>query len=364
MKKLVKIVALTVVATSVVAPNAKAVPVMLQTYTQVVGGQSACSTFEHAPPVLERFGAIGGGLPLGGLSACGVAGGFNLVTTPTGPLSDTTSLGPIAGITSSFGSGTFQGSASAVANYGSIGAQSTASFTGPTDSNPLVSADAFGRFSESLLFNPDAAHPLGSLGFTTFAITVDGALTFNSLGGPSSGQGRVELSYQQDANPIFTIFTANAGSGGTFAHITTSGVSNFVTTVIPGLSESVSGNAIVNTFLLPFVYGTSFDFDLGLVVAAGPRARSSLDASFLSTAFLSGISVFEQGGAVVNNFSITSGSGTLYDANGVHLTASAPGPMPVPEPSMLALFAVGVLISGWWQRRKTVKQSKRRSRSH
>ena len=85
-------------------------------------------------------------MPLGGLTACGVAGGFNLVTAPNGPLSDTTFLGSTP-ITSSFGSGTFQGSASAIAKYGSIGVQGTASFTGPTDANTLIGADAYGRFT-------------------------------------------------------------------------------------------------------------------------------------------------------------------------------------------------------------------------
>jgi hypothetical protein len=333
--------ALTAVAATVASFSSAASAVMIETYTQVVGGQSACSTFVVAPPVLARFGATGSGLPLGGLAACGVPGSFILVTTTVGPVIDTTSLGPTA-ITSSFGSGTFQGSASAVANYGSIGAQGIASLTGPTDAFTLSGADAYGRFSDAFSFGANAFHPLGSIGFAQFEFTVDGALTFNSLGGPSAGQGRVELSYQQDANPIFTIFTANAGAGGTLASIATSGVSNFVTSVIPGISESVSGNATVDTFLLPFLYGTPFDFDLGLFVSAGPRARSAIDASFLTTALLSGISVFDSSGAHVDDFSITSGSGTIYDASGVHLI-STPGPVPVPEPMMLSLFAVGLL---------------------
>src|SRR5438552_498121 len=41
-------------------------------------------------------------------------------------------------------------------------------------------------------------------------------------------------------------------------------------------------------------------------------------------------------------FSITSGSGTIYDANGVHLITSAPGSTPVPEPTMQSLFGVGL----------------------
>lgn len=350
MKKLTKIGISTIVAATIAAFSSNASAVIVETYTQVVGGQSACSTFVIAPPVLSRFGAFGSGLPQGGLAACGVAGGFNLVTAPGGALNDTTSLGPTF-ITSGFGSGTFQGSASAKAKYGIIGAQGIASFTGATDSNTMIGADAYGRFSEALSFDPDATHPFGSVGFTQLQITIDGALTFTSLGAPSSGQGRIDLSYVQGSGPIFDIFSANAGAGGTYAASATSDVSGFVTTIVPGVSESVSGNATVNTFLLPFLYGTPFDFDLGLLVAAGPRTQSEVDASFLATAFLSGISVFDQSGAHVNNFSITSGSGTFYDANGVHLTASEPGSTQVPEPTMLSLFAFGLLLPGLWRRK-------------
>jgi len=343
---------LTAVATCA-AYSSNAAAVAVETYTQVVGGQSACSTFVAAPPVLARFGAIGSGLPLGGLGPCGVAGSFNLVTAPNGPLNDTTSLGPTP-ITSSFGSGTFQGGATAVANFGKIGAQGIASFTGPTDANTLVGADAYGRFTDAFTFAPNANHLAGSLGFAQFAITVDGALMFNSLGGPSSGQGRVELSYQQDTGPVFAIFAANTGAGGTIASSVTSDVSNFITSIVPGVSESISGSATVNTFLMPFLYGTSFDFDLGLIVAAGPRTRSAIDASFLSTALLSGISVFDQGGARVDNFAITSGSGTFYDATGVHLIS--PEPSPVPEPATLALFATGLLSVRLCHRKRMLKQ--------
>ncbi len=302
------------------------------TFTQAVGGQSSCATFSVAAPVMAFFGPVGTGVPSAGLAVCGIAGSATHQTSGTsGPLNDTTTLGPTP-ITSGFGSGSFEGTASAVAHQHTVGASASASFNGPTDAFTVVGADAFGQMSDTFVAAPDAAHAAGTPGITRFVLTIDGVLDYTSLGAPASGDGRVYMNYQQGTNPIFTLFVAGAGVSGNFATLTpTGGISNFVVTQIPGVSVNVSGNATAHTFDMPFVYGTPFDFSLGLIASVQPRTRADIEASFLSTAALTGMLVFETNGEPVLDFAFTSGSGLRYDEKGVLA--------PVPLPSAMLLMA-------------------------
>jgi hypothetical protein len=322
-------VALGVAAVGVALPAHATV----QTFVAAVGGQSTCATFSPYPEVVALFGSDGTRVPSAGLVPCGIDGGSTLATgAGTGPLTGARSLGPMT-ITSGFGTGSFQGSANTVAQVGSIGARAVAGFTGPADSFTVIGADAFSLFSDSVTVQPDALHPFGTQGFTRIKVTVDGDLLVKANGSPVSGDGRVELVYRQGTGPLFTLFVAGAGSSGTFATIGTSGVSNFVVSNNPGMSASVTGDAVVDTFLMEFVYGVPFDYTLALLATAGPRARVDVDADFLATARVSAISVFELNGVPVDGFSMTSASGALFDANGVRLP-----PTGVPEPGMAWLL--------------------------
>ena len=300
------------------------------TFTQAVGGQSSCATFSVPAPILQFFGSVGTGVPSAGLAACGIAGSATHQTNGSnGPLSDTTTLGPTP-ITSGFGAGSFAGTASAIAQQHTVGASAAAQFNGPTDAFTVVGADAFGLISDAFVAAPDAAHPAGTPGVTRFVLTIDGTLDYTSLGAPASGDGRVYANYRQGTSPIFTLLAAGAGVSGNFVSLApTGGISNFVITQIPGVSVNISGNATAHTFDMPFVYGTPFDFSLGLVASVQPRTRSDIEALFLSTAALTGMLVFESNGAPVLDFAFASGTGLRYDENGVL------APVPVPPATLL-----------------------------
>lgn len=297
----------------------------MATFTQVVGGQSTCATFKAAEPVFAIFGAASTGLPTGGLAACGIAGGSNLQSSAgAGPLSDARSLGATP-INSGFGSGTFTGSASARAEGHSVGAQAQATYTGPTDTFSVVGADAFGQFRDSFVAAPNAAHAAGTLGLTQFRINFDGALESDILSGTGAGSASLGINYQQNSGPFFNLVTARVGSSGNFITAPPPGsASNFVLTLVPGVSADLTGDASYLTVAMTFEYGKAFDFSLALLASVQPRVRTTLNADFIATAILDGMLVFETNGTPVNDFLFTSGAGISYD----ELGRVAPVPIP------------------------------------
>jgi hypothetical protein len=310
----------------------------VQTFTMVAGGESSCGTYQTPQPVLNFFGGIGSSIPTGGLAPCGVAGSTNLLTQPGGTLIDSASLDNIP-ITTTFSSGFFSGTSNAYAQHGKIGAAATASFSGQTDSNTVAGASSFGLFRETFTLAPDANHAAGTAGQIVFQFTIDGELSVNALGSPTSADATTMLNYQKDSGTIFNIFLGRVGSSQNIVSIPSGDASNFVgPNVVPGVSSSISGSGIANTFSIPFLYGVAFDLSVGLA-ATTHVSRAEGIASFLTTALLTGISVFDGFGAIAD-FEIGSGSGTLYDANGVHLTTT------VPAPSAVAIFVLAVVGLG------------------
>ena len=79
-------------------------------------------------------------------------------------------------------------------------------------------------------------------------------------------------------------------------------------------------------------------------VIPGDGATDAVD--FASSALLTGIELFDAAGNPIPDFSIDSGSGTVYDANGVHLTSAAP------EPATPAVFGLGLAGLGFTRRRR------------
>jgi hypothetical protein len=139
--------------------------------------------------------------------------------------------------------------------------------------------------------------------------------------------------YQQNSAPIYTLMAANLQPASPPYFVPSTGTGHDGFTI--GAS-SISGIGVFDTNPLSLTYGTAFDFSFGLLAYAMPRDGSA-SSTFSSTALLTGIDVFDALGNPVNDFSILSESGTVYDASGVHLAPS------VPEPNTLALLATGMI---------------------
>lgn len=207
------LIVFTLMLSAVHAVSPAAAAPAVETFVLAVGGQST-PTFPNPPqfacisgiapaPVLSFFGAQGPFLPLEGLAPCNVAGDFNTTTSPTGPLSDSRWLNiPF----NNFDHNTFAGATFATADYGKVGAQATGTFTGPYSNLIVEGTEAYGKFRETFtITSPSVA--TGTAGTVRLKFTVDGSL---SVSGPPpfSSTSDVEVNYQTDAGPIFTLLRA------------------------------------------------------------------------------------------------------------------------------------------------------------
>lgn len=134
-----------------------------------------CETFKSPPPIFNFFGPVGFsvGTTGNGISDCGLQGGIQDVTQSMGPLSSPAQS--VSGVPIP-GGGTFSGSASGTANYGTIGASASGQMTGTT--GPLVFSEAagFGLFDDMLTIT-SPSHAAGSSGSVQFTFTVSGSIT-------------------------------------------------------------------------------------------------------------------------------------------------------------------------------------------
>jgi hypothetical protein len=118
------------------------------------------------------------------------------------------------------------------------------------------------------------------------------------------------VKYQQNTGPIFNLMRAFVDQR--FAPFMTPTAAGFTLT-----PTSISGSDQFSTFSLPIVYGTPFDFTLGLLASSMPGIGGPISADFNMGAQLTQIEAFDSSGQPVVDFVITSGSGTGYGAGGV-----------------------------------------------
>jgi hypothetical protein len=106
-----------------------------------------------------------------------------------------------------------------------------------------------------------------------------------------------------------------------------------------GTATFTCTNAVVHTIMFPVVFNTATTVKVGLTEVASAFETVTIDP-FLG-GDLTGITLYNAGGQqITGGFSITSGSGAVYDADGI---VSQPASASVPEPSSAMLLAFMVL---------------------
>lgn len=266
-----------------------------------VPGPAGCTSFGTPSSLSGFFGDYGVGLPVGGLAVCGIPGGFDEQASPTGPLSDERSLA------NSWLNGTFNGASSVVADYGRLASRAQANFVGDTSALTVTGAEGFTIASDGFtITSPSFAD--GQPGTIVFRTTVNGSLATT---GP--GTAGLRLDYRVNAGAAVSMLRASvngAASLPALASIGSVGIAGFTRT--PG---NLSGSGEVVTVAIPIVFGTRFEYRLGLLAFAVPTLSAQVQSDF--AAAITAIEVKGPGGVAVSDFAVTSDSGTAYGAGGV-----------------------------------------------
>jgi len=326
--RLVHSIALLGISLAALSPFASASAASLDVYAGVIGGSGISSVpggcSNAPPPALSFFSFTGVAWPVEGIAACGYSGGLDQVTAATGPLGLGKSLAPVS-LGAAPGTGTFDGTAQSIADYGRLGATAHAFIgTGRPGGNSMFQSIAAAKFSDTLT----ATSPVvaaASAGFVSYQFSVDGSLT--SLGAPEPfyfGETYMVLDLQHQGGPTYQVLNATVRRGG---------IGTISNRPLPaGWTTSQGSLTGGSTFFardFPIVWGQAWDVKVGLVA----WAYGTADSNFLSTAKLTGLTLYDANHNLVSNFSLSAASGTDY--------ISA-----VPEPQTWALWLLGLALIG------------------
>jgi hypothetical protein len=299
----------------------------LQAFTGVIGGKGnssiplGCTTYGPPPELSWLFSSAMPSIPAGGIAACGYSGGTSSVIGTVGPVSDSRSLAPVILGNPGF-SGFFDGSAAAIARYGQLGAQAAGNVTAPPGNPVALFSSGSGAFFTDT-FMVTSPHVVNTRpGFVRYEFTLDGSLAApGAAGSELFGQARTQLSFEHGGIPGYILATLDVIRGSVGTVNNGAAPAGWLAT-----TGSLSGAGSFLSLELPIVWGQAWEATFGLMT----WAYGTADASFLTTARLTGFQFFDENRSAVTDFSVAAASGTNYL-----------GP-PIPEPSSFALLAAGL----------------------
>lgn len=316
----------------------------LQVYAGVVAGTNTCSSDGATPAAITSFfgsDTTGFGLPLtgNGVSSCGLSGQINNLTIPAGPLNTAYNLNNAGYVTGA----SFSGSAAGFANYGVVGVSASGTLNGVPGGTGLAESVAFGIASDT--FNMVGA---GS-GFMAFDFTYDGTMTIGTPANGGAGQSQVEVQFGNTSQEIFSAGLSGTSVGVEGEEVDPMGQVAFgepVPGCVIGSGTYTCTNATFLSSELPFDYGMPTTFAFGLITALQAN-ESQTTTSDPPNITLTGIQVYDADGNPISNFTIQSGSGAVYGANGIESE-----PANAPEPSTFLMAGLALVTAGAVRRRR------------
>jgi hypothetical protein len=339
-------------AVSLIIPGVVAAPAhasTIQAYTGVIGGSNTLCAGSGGPvPAISAYFQSAGDFGVltdpGGNSIgdCGLSGGISSVTGSAGPQTSTTSLAstPYA----SYPANSISGTASATANYGSVSVSTSTDLNGVEGPNGQGESVAFGIVSDTL--NVVCA-PTCASGYLAFDFTLNATVTVGS----TTGGAALEVDVQAGDNANESIFYGNLEGTSVYA----AGIEDVAGTLSPGqpVPGCVTGtgtftctNAALQTYMMPVTFTPGLAFSFGLIgeTNQGANETISVDPPDMS---LSGIQVYDASGNLVSDFTITSGSGSTYGADGFESGPSSSAP----EPGTFLPMMAGIIFLAFRGRR-------------
>ena len=309
--------------------TALAGPPSLESFAGVVGGEPTnsalipgpCSTYGGAPALTFFLGGGGLSVPSGGIATCGYSGDLTDVTGTVGPLPAMQSLGLV-----SLGNpGAYSGGAQASADYGTLRALAQGTVTGPAgDPLALANSAAAAFFDDTLNLSSPLVTPL-SPAFVRYVFHFSGSATTPKPLLPfEPGTASAELSIQHNGGSPFPLVRVSSTRGSTGFIITRDGnTAGFV----PGLGSIAGAGTFTSAitgafgvvFDLPIIAGQPFELRAGLQAYVGGDGVSS----FLTTAQLVDVLLFDANHNPVTTFTLTSASGTSYRDCGFGISPSS-----------------------------------------
>lgn len=292
----------------------------LQAYAFSAGGQSTNPT--TGPTDYMRYNYPGG--QSGKYYAFTPGPGFNVqeslqyFSAANGPLTAASAVSTSVGPTASY-----VGSSQSYSSYGQLGVAASGNYTGATNSSAVRGSEAFATYTESFTI----AGAAGQTGYFIPTFTVDGAW---SKSGSAAVQFQME--YNVNSGPTYLLYRIQGDSANP-----PSLWSNGYVDSLPGLTvtpTSVTGSTTVSIQPIAFQFNQAFDLTIALFAGVIPYSNGSGAADFLHTSLLSGISILDSNGQALTDFSIVSGSGTSYSAEGVQA---------VPIPAAAWLFGSALM---------------------
>ena len=232
--------------------------------------------------------------------------------------------------------------------------ESQAVHTGNGDNHTIDSAESYSIMTETLKTVSSGVVD-GTTGTMRIAMTIDGSMTVTGVGGVGMifrydyGEGRQGYPYINRTllESAATIYGNGYDIYGPHSYQGTFSTPPGITLDIGVLnannqpSHITFGGKTTVYADVPMTFGLDTEFRMGLMTWTGNIGDSGvMDSLFGHTATMTGIQIFDSNNQEVKDFTLTSGSGTLYNANGVVLSGSAAAP----EPGTLALLLPFVLL--------------------
>jgi hypothetical protein len=295
--------------------------------------------------------AFFGGLTFGisgtgnGISDCNLLGSVSDVLQSTGTASSSSAL---SGSVFNGGYDTYSGTGTATTQYGTVSAGASGAVTTTSGGAAGGTAESvgYGIASDTLSFDPLSAGS-GTNGYVVLGYSINGSLAMSAQ---NAGAAAAEVAVQVGSlSPQVIFYSVDQSTGLSLEGYTlASGLSSGVTGCSTGSSGPASFSCVggvISTQKVAISFNAPTAVDLGLYIGADPGtygASTNIDPGVSLTS----ITLYNASNEQISDFTVTSGSGATYGADGIESQPFSN----TPEPATFGLAACALAAFAWARR--------------